>query len=48
MRIHKGEKPFACDFEGCTKVFRTNETMRRHKLAHMGKLETDHHLPTVS
>ncbi|XP_064601408.1 LOW QUALITY PROTEIN: zinc finger and BTB domain-containing protein 24-like [Liolophura sinensis] len=36
LRIHKGEKPFACDFEGCTKSFRTNETMRRHKLAHLG------------
>ncbi|GAB1604765.1 uncharacterized protein LOC115222730 [Argonauta hians] len=36
MRVHTGEKPFQCNFNGCTKRFRNNESLRRHNLIHLG------------
>ena len=37
QRIHSEDKPFKCTYEGCTRSFRCNETLKRHNLAHMGK-----------
>lgn len=31
-RVHTKEKPFLCDFEGCTKAFSQNEMLKRHKV----------------
>ena len=36
-RLHSDEKPFKCDIAECERTFRTNESLRRHKLIHMGE-----------
>ncbi|CAG2115933.1 unnamed protein product, partial [Medioppia subpectinata] len=32
---HQTERPFACDFEGCTKSYRNTRSLWRHRLDHM-------------
>ncbi|XP_025018651.1 zinc finger protein 354A [Tetranychus urticae] len=36
IRIHTGERPFACDHENCGKTFTRNEELTRHKRIHSG------------
>ncbi|PSK60602.1 Zinc finger protein [Elsinoe australis] len=43
MYSHTGEKPFACDVEGCGRHFSVVSNLRRHKKVHKG--ESDHPSP---
>ena len=36
MRAHTGEKPFACDYPGCTKRYKMSSNLTPHKLTHTG------------
>ncbi|OJJ47249.1 hypothetical protein ASPZODRAFT_132224, partial [Penicilliopsis zonata CBS 506.65] len=40
MYSHTGEKPFACDVEGCGRHFSVVSNLRRHKKVHKGEKET--------
>ncbi|PIA16978.1 hypothetical protein COEREDRAFT_25498, partial [Coemansia reversa NRRL 1564] len=31
---HTGERPFACDFPGCSKRFSVQSNLRRHRKVH--------------
>lgn len=37
MYSHTGEKPFACDMEGCGRHFSVVSNLRRHKKVHKGE-----------
>ncbi|KAI9926426.1 hypothetical protein ASPWEDRAFT_695762 [Aspergillus wentii DTO 134E9] len=39
MYSHTGEKPFACDVEGCGRHFSVVSNLRRHKKVHKGEKE---------
>jgi uncharacterized Zn-finger protein len=36
MYSHTGEKPFACDVDGCGRHFSVVSNLRRHKKVHKG------------
>ncbi len=42
MRIHTGEKPYACSFAGCLKRFSQSSNLTAHEKSH--HLEIDEHV----
>lgn len=42
MYSHTGEKPFACDVEGCGRHFSVVSNLRRHKKVHKGESVSSH------
>ena len=42
MYSHTGEKPFACDVDGCGRHFSVVSNLRRHKKVHKGELVSNH------
>lgn len=37
LRVHTGEKPFACPYQGCGKLFARSENLKIHKRIHTGE-----------
>ena len=37
VRVHTGEKPFMCPFQGCNRFFARSENLKIHKRTHTGK-----------
>lgn len=36
VRIHRGDKPFKCSFDTCSRAFARNEELTRHRRIHSG------------
>ncbi|MTI11582.1 hypothetical protein E1189_00450, partial [Sansalvadorimonas verongulae] len=36
LRVHIGDRPFVCDFDGCRKSFSQSGNLARHKRTHTG------------
>ncbi|KAF2636701.1 C2H2 finger domain-containing protein FlbC [Massarina eburnea CBS 473.64] len=45
MYSHTGEKPFACEVEGCGRHFSVVSNLRRHRKVHKGEGHLDHPSP---
>lgn len=45
MYSHTGEKPFACEVEGCGRHFSVVSNLRRHRKVHKGENHQDHPSP---
>ncbi|KAF2270704.1 hypothetical protein CC78DRAFT_139359 [Lojkania enalia] len=45
MYSHTGEKPFACEVEGCGRHFSVVSNLRRHRKVHKGENQGDHPSP---
>ncbi|PSN63470.1 C2H2 finger domain-containing protein FlbC [Corynespora cassiicola Philippines] len=45
MYSHTGEKPFACEVEGCGRHFSVVSNLRRHRKVHKGENQQDHPSP---
>jgi uncharacterized Zn-finger protein len=45
MYSHTGEKPFACEVEGCGRHFSVVSNLRRHKKVHKNENYQDHPSP---
>lgn len=48
MYSHTGEKPFACEHDGCGRHFSVVSNLRRHKKVHKGEGASDHESPEGS
>lgn len=48
MYSHTGEKPFACEYDGCGRHFSVVSNLRRHKKVHKGEGASDHESPEGS
>lgn len=46
MYSHTGEKPFACEVEGCGRHFSVVSNLRRHRKVHKGERDNDHDHPS--
>ncbi|KAL8815042.1 MAG: hypothetical protein Q9223_005788 [Gallowayella weberi] len=48
MYSHTGEKPYACDVQGCGRHFSVVSNLRRHRKVHKGERSSDHGSPEDS
>ena len=48
MYSHTGEKPYACEAEGCGRHFSVVSNLRRHRKVHKGDRASDHESPESS
>ena len=48
MYSHTGEKPYACEAEGCGRHFSVVSNLRRHRKVHKGDRASDHESPEGS
>jgi hypothetical protein len=48
MYSHTGEKPYACEAEGCGRHFSVVSNLRRHRKVHKGDRASDHSSPESS
>jgi len=48
MYSHTGEKPYACEVDGCGRHFSVVSNLRRHRKVHKGERASDHGSPEGS